>query len=51
MQDFSTLLRRLAEAELDFVIIGGFAASAGNPADLRIRHSDFVLRICAAPPR
>lgn len=26
MQDFSTLLRRLAEAGLDFVIVGGFAA-------------------------
>ena len=26
MQDFSTLLKRLAEAGLDFVIVGGFAA-------------------------
>ncbi len=26
MQDFSTLLRRLADAGLDFVIVGGFAA-------------------------
>ena len=34
MQDFSTLLRRLADAGLDFVIVGGFAAVTHGSAYL-----------------
>jgi hypothetical protein len=34
MQDFSTLLRRLADAGLDFVIMGGFAAVPHRSAHL-----------------